>query len=282
MELFPSVCYLFRETFELKKSRDFFERTNESSGYIFCKKSILSSPEEFLRKIRSRHPSLYAYYYKADDVLSFKDFDFVVVTIDDFNKIKKTHYTKKKILVSIDLDISKTSFKDRDLVINQLEKYFLFSGKNPEYTCAVNCDISKIKELPYFICMMGKLGIRNFITPYKESFDKKNIFPEMKVKSKKKNEKDTDRQLETLRKKVDVLDKTLIATLSSRKKLITKMGKIKKQNDLQLFDPLRWNKILTSRKLAGNEKMLDEDFIEKIFETIHLDNLKSMLKLNKD
>lgn len=280
MELFPSICYLFKEAVDLKLSDVFFDRLCDNIGCVFTKKSIASLPEELLKKIRSKYPSLYGYYYKFDDVLSFDDFDFVVVSNDDFLNFSKLKYPAKKVLVSFDLDVSNKTFINSYLIIKQLKKYFLFSGKNPQYNCAVYCNISMIDNLPEFFLLMAKLGLKIFITPYCETTDKGNNFLKIKAQSEKINslpDKSKVSQLENLRKKVDLLDKILIETITKRKVLINEMGEIKNQNKLQLYDSIRWNKILKSRKFFGKENMLDEDLIEKIFEAIHLDNLKSML-----
>jgi chorismate mutase len=126
---------------------------------------------------------------------------------------------------------------------------------------------------------MNKIGLRHFITPYDECADKlktdslqflfqnNNAIPDVS----------TVLQLEKLRGKADHLDEKVIEILSERKKLVEQMSQIKKQKNLPIFDPQRWNEILRSRKRSGKEKMLDEELIEKIFEAIHLGNIKSML-----
>lgn len=72
-----------------------------------------------------------------------------------------------------------------------------------------------------------------------------------------------------LRARIDVLDSDLIELLASRMKVADEIGKYKKQNNITILQPNRWDTILEKVSAKGGEKGLDDEFLEKIFKAIH-------------
>lgn len=75
--------------------------------------------------------------------------------------------------------------------------------------------------------------------------------------------------IDELRARIDELDDELIEILASRMKISAEIGKYKKQNNITILQTGRWDKILEKVFRKGNEKGLNNDFMEKVFTAIH-------------
>lgn len=75
--------------------------------------------------------------------------------------------------------------------------------------------------------------------------------------------------IDELRARIDELDDELIHTLSARMKVSEEIGKYKKQNNITILQPGRWDKILEKVFAKGAENGLSSEFLEKIFKAIH-------------
>jgi len=71
-------------------------------------------------------------------------------------------------------------------------------------------------------------------------------------------------RLENLRKQIDKIDKSIISLLAERMKIVKEIGRIKKENNLPVFDKSRWQEVIKSKK----------GFIKKIWKIIHEEALK--------
>ncbi len=75
--------------------------------------------------------------------------------------------------------------------------------------------------------------------------------------------------LENFRTELDEIDKNLIDSLSMRFKLIEKIWKYKKKNNITPLQQDRWQQVLDSRKAYWKEKEIEESFIEDVWNKIH-------------
>ena len=71
-------------------------------------------------------------------------------------------------------------------------------------------------------------------------------------------------QLDNLRKQIDEIDESIIVLLAKRMKIVEKIGGFKKKNNIPVFDKLRWQKVIKSKK----------GFVKKIYNIIHEEALK--------
>jgi len=86
-------------------------------------------------------------------------------------------------------------------------------------------------------------------------------------------------ELRALRAQIDVLDENLIFSLASRMKVSHKIGVIKKENKVAIVQTSRWDEILAKMVEAGKSYGLPEDFVRKIFNTIHEASVAEQNKL---
>ncbi len=71
-------------------------------------------------------------------------------------------------------------------------------------------------------------------------------------------------QLNNLRKQIDQIDDLIVDLLAKRMKVVKKIGRFKKRNNIPAFDQLRWQEVIKSKK----------GYVKKIWETIHEEALK--------
>lgn len=80
--------------------------------------------------------------------------------------------------------------------------------------------------------------------------------------------------LAELRGMIDVYDNQLISVLSERMKIALKIGKYKKENDIIILQTNRWSEMLERCIKLGEKQGLGGDFVEDIFNLIHLESVR--------
>ena len=85
--------------------------------------------------------------------------------------------------------------------------------------------------------------------------------------------------IDELRARIDVLDNDLLELLASRMRVSDEIGKYKKQNNITILQPGRWDTILGKVFEKGNQKGLDHEFLEKIFKAIHQASIDRQTKI---
>lgn len=75
--------------------------------------------------------------------------------------------------------------------------------------------------------------------------------------------------IEELREKIDALDNTLIETLTNRMKIIEDIGRYKKENNISILQPHRWEKILSRVTQEARKNGLSPELVERVFKAIH-------------
>ena len=99
----------------------------------------------------------------------------------------------------------------------------------------------------------------------------KEVILELKVRDHHVNEADTT--LEKYRTSIDELDEQLLEILSQRMQLSELIGKLKKEQNLAPYQPDRWARVLGDRCKKATSLHLNEEFVKKVFELIHLESL---------
>jgi chorismate mutase len=81
--------------------------------------------------------------------------------------------------------------------------------------------------------------------------------------------------LSGLRDEIDALDNELLEKISRRMELSRRIGQLKKENDVIIYQLERWNEILRTRRQfrTDGELELTPDFIVKLFELIHEESI---------
>ncbi|MEP7170964.1 MAG: chorismate mutase, partial [Bacteroidota bacterium] len=80
--------------------------------------------------------------------------------------------------------------------------------------------------------------------------------------------------LELLRKKIDKIDHHLIETISSRMKIVDKIGEYKRDNNVTILQLERWARIMKDRIPYGNSLELNSEFVKLLFQLIHDESIR--------
>lgn len=75
--------------------------------------------------------------------------------------------------------------------------------------------------------------------------------------------------LEELRFQIDKYDDDLLELVKKRMEVVKKIGYYKKQNNMTILQPNRWDKVLEKSKLKASKGGLSLNFITKIYRAIH-------------
>ena len=70
------------------------------------------------------------------------------------------------------------------------------------------------------------------------------------------------------------IDFQLIELLSNRMKISEKIGALKKENNIAIFQPDRWKVIAEYASARAEESGMGKDFIEKVFKAIHEESIE--------
>jgi len=82
------------------------------------------------------------------------------------------------------------------------------------------------------------------------------------------------KKLEVLRNDINEVDTALIQMLANRMKISKKIGESKKERNVAILQPSRWNELLKERIDKGKQLGLNDDFMEKIYKIIHQESIK--------
>lgn len=82
-----------------------------------------------------------------------------------------------------------------------------------------------------------------------------------------------------LREMIDTIDHEILGLLAQRVQVSEKIGQYKKEHDITVLQPKRWTKILDTAVKEGLNLGLNQNFIEKLFETIHIESIQIQNKL---
>ena len=78
-----------------------------------------------------------------------------------------------------------------------------------------------------------------------------------------------NKSISELRRQIDIVDDEILELLSRRMNIARTIGIIKRENNMPLFQPDRWNEVLTHQIEQGKDRGLSEDFVKAIMEKIH-------------
>jgi chorismate mutase len=82
-----------------------------------------------------------------------------------------------------------------------------------------------------------------------------------------------------LRGQVDEIDKSLLLLLARRMQVVQQIGAYKKENNIPLLQPGRWQELLQTVVEKGEQLDLSAACIEKIFTTIHEESIRHQSKI---
>ena len=100
------------------------------------------------------------------------------------------------------------------------------------------------------------------------------IFKDLRVRKTGDDEVEFHNALGQLRAQIDVLDGTVLDTLGERMKVAEAIGALKKEKNVAVLQSNRWNEILGKMILEGEQRGLSEEFVLKLFKSIHTESIR--------
>lgn len=99
-----------------------------------------------------------------------------------------------------------------------------------------------------------------------------------------REEKDVDNQeegLAVLRSKIDVLDDELLRIIDDRMKLAEEIGLWKKERNISILQPGRWNQIVEKSEAKAKNLGLSIGFISELFRAVHQESINHQEEVMK-
>ena len=107
------------------------------------------------------------------------------------------------------------------------------------------------------------------------------IFKTLKVRNPGDDEAEFHAALNQLRSQIDLLDSSLLDTMGDRMKVAKSIGQLKKDRNVAVLQSNRWNEILGRMILEGEQRGLSEEFVLKLFKSIHQESIRHQEKIMK-
>lgn len=86
-------------------------------------------------------------------------------------------------------------------------------------------------------------------------------------------------RLATLRHEIDELDQHLLELLAQRTKISQKIGELKKENNVAVFQQGRWDELLEKAQKDATKFGIDAELVETILKAIHQDSINIQSKI---
>ncbi len=114
------------------------------------------------------------------------------------------------------------------------------------------------------------------VTPFQL---KEQIIDRLQVRKSGVGDQAFQHNIEDLRQRIDAIDKELIQMMGNRMKVAEKIGEYKKQNNIAVLQPDRWNEIIEKAMLMAGPLDLSEEFIVKVLKAIHQESINHQEKI---
>lgn len=88
--------------------------------------------------------------------------------------------------------------------------------------------------------------------------------------------------LEALRDEIDQLDADMIRILVERMGIVDQMGNFKKENDITILQPERWDEIIETRSAHGKSRGLSKEFLKQLLDAIHQESIRRQTRVMND
>ena len=96
-----------------------------------------------------------------------------------------------------------------------------------------------------------------------------NILKQLIIRDAHPNNSSNHLIIEELREKIDTLDNSILEALTHRMKIIEEIGHYKKQNNITILQPDRWENILSRVIDEARKNNLPVELVERVFKAIH-------------
>ena len=85
--------------------------------------------------------------------------------------------------------------------------------------------------------------------------------------------------LDELRAQLDALDKEVITKLGQRMRIAEEIGNLKKQSEITILQPSRWDRLVQERQAQGEAQGLSADFMRQLLRAVHEESISHQNKV---
>lgn len=82
------------------------------------------------------------------------------------------------------------------------------------------------------------------------------------------------KELDKLRQKIDLIDEQIVNLFAERMQCVSKIGEIKKHNNLNVVNLNRWQQVIQNITQQSQQKSLNVEFMQHIYELIHQEAIR--------
>ena len=94
-----------------------------------------------------------------------------------------------------------------------------------------------------------------------------------------RDEHTTTGGIQTLRKQIDELDNQIMDLLSKRMRVCREIGQYKKEHNMTVLQANRYNEILSKRGVQGSLLGMGQEFVARVFESIHEESVRQQIEI---
>ena len=94
-----------------------------------------------------------------------------------------------------------------------------------------------------------------------------------------RDEKVTTEGIHELRKQIDELDNQLMELLAKRMRVCREIGTYKKEHNMTVLQPTRYNESLDKRGAQGALFQMDSSFVKTVFEAVHQESVRQQIEI---
>jgi chorismate mutase len=95
----------------------------------------------------------------------------------------------------------------------------------------------------------------------------------------KEGAEEFNKKLNVLRSKIDIIDNQIVDFLGKRMSVADDIGELKKENNVAILQPERWNSVLNRLTEEGEKNHLSKDFVERLTKAIHEESIAHQHKI---
>jgi len=107
----------------------------------------------------------------------------------------------------------------------------------------------------------------------------KNLIDSLILRSTQSTDARVAADLEGMRQKISHIDAELFKLLGQRMGVAEKIGDYKKENNIAILQPTRWEEILKTATKTGVQNGLSEDFISVYLKAVHQESINHQTKI---
>ncbi len=109
-----------------------------------------------------------------------------------------------------------------------------------------------------------------------------DLLDNLVLRDKKSHSSEEKMQLEKYRAQIDSYDNIIMGVLGDRMDVVKNIGKFKKENNITILQPNRWDEIMRKNYKHGGQKGFSKKFIDRLFKAIHQESINFQTAVMKN